>query len=172
MSIEAMKLWLEALEKAEHGVRMLEAFGARMCLSNADMLMDKDSVFVPAIASLRQAIAEAEKQQYNPTSDHRLMLAEKQEPVAWRFTGIAGFKKYITDTQYQSFHQDAKKWYEPYRCVNCTNPQPKVEQEPKREPLTDEQILEVARDHYSPNQRPEISFARAIEAAHGIKGEA
>jgi len=41
-----------------------------------------------------------------------------------------------------------------------------------RKPLTDEQILKVARDHYSPHQRPEISFARAIEAAHGIKGDA
>ena len=29
--------------------------------------------------------------------------------------------------------------------------------------LTDEQILEVARDHYNPHQRAEISFARAIE---------
>ena len=40
----------------------------------------------------------------------------------------------------------------------------------QRKPLTDEQILIVARDHYNPNQRAEISFARAIEAAHGIKG--
>ena len=29
--------------------------------------------------------------------------------------------------------------------------------------LTDEEILAVARDHYNPHQRPEISFARAIE---------
>ena len=41
---------------------------------------------------------------------------------------------------------------------------------PQRKPLTDEQILTVVRDHYNPYQRPEISFARAIEAAHGIKG--
>jgi len=39
----------------------------------------------------------------------------------------------------------------------------------QRKPLTDEEILTVARDHYNPHQRPEISFARAIEAAHGIK---
>jgi hypothetical protein len=39
----------------------------------------------------------------------------------------------------------------------------------QRKPLTDEQILNVARDHYNLHQRPEISFARAIEAAHGIK---
>ena len=37
--------------------------------------------------------------------------------------------------------------------------------------LTDEQILEIARDHYNPHQRSEISFARAIEAAHGITKE-
>ena len=40
---------------------------------------------------------------------------------------------------------------------------------PQRKPLTDEEILTVARDHYNPHQRPEISFARAIETAHNIK---
>lgn len=30
--------------------------------------------------------------------------------------------------------------------------------------LTDEEILAVARDHYNPHQRSEISFAKAIEA--------
>jgi len=30
--------------------------------------------------------------------------------------------------------------------------------------LTDEEIFAVARDHYNPHQRAEISFARAIEA--------
>ena len=39
----------------------------------------------------------------------------------------------------------------------------------QHQPLTDEQILNVARDHYNPHQRPEISFARVIEQAHGIK---
>lgn len=40
---------------------------------------------------------------------------------------------------------------------------------PQRKPLTDEEILDAARNHYNPHQRAEISFARAIEAAHGIK---
>lgn len=39
----------------------------------------------------------------------------------------------------------------------------------ERQPLTDEEILSVARNHYNPHERAEISFARAIEAAHGIK---
>jgi hypothetical protein len=30
--------------------------------------------------------------------------------------------------------------------------------------LTDEEIIEVARDHYNPHQRPEISFSQLIEA--------
>ena len=41
--------------------------------------------------------------------------------------------------------------------------------EKRHEPLTDEEILNLARNHYNPHQRAEISFARAIEAAHGIK---
>ena len=40
---------------------------------------------------------------------------------------------------------------------------------PQRKPLTDAEILAIAQGHYNPYQRPEISFARAIEAAHGIK---
>jgi len=50
-------------------------------------------------------------------------------------------------------------------CEDCFPDKEK----PQRKPLTDEEILTVARDHYNPHQRPEISFARAIEAAHGIK---
>ena len=40
---------------------------------------------------------------------------------------------------------------------------------PQRKPLTDEQIKHLAIDVYSPHQEPLIVFARAIEAAHGIK---
>ena len=39
--------------------------------------------------------------------------------------------------------------------------------EPKRKPLTDEQILEMYNEPRSDAQM--IAFARAIEAAHGIK---
>ena len=43
-----------------------------------------------------------------------------------------------------------------------------IEKPAQRKPLTDEEILALAGDHYNPHQRAEISFARAIEAAHGI----
>jgi hypothetical protein len=37
-------------------------------------------------------------------------------------------------------------------------------------PLSEAQIDQALRNHYNPHDRPHISFARAIEAAHGIKG--
>ena len=44
---------------------------------------------------------------------------------------------------------------------------------PQRKPLTDEQITVIAREHwgYAGMNNAELAFARAIEAAHGIKGE-
>jgi hypothetical protein len=36
-------------------------------------------------------------------------------------------------------------------------------------PLSEAQIDQALRNHYNPHDRPHISFARAIEAAHGIK---
>ena len=46
--------------------------------------------------------------------------------------------------------------------------------EPKRKPLTDERIFELASEHqdWDRNLIRVRSFARAIEAAHGIKGDA
>ena len=42
--------------------------------------------------------------------------------------------------------------------------------EPKRKPLTDEQIMEMYNEPRSDAEM--LEFARAIEAAHGIKGSA
>jgi hypothetical protein len=39
----------------------------------------------------------------------------------------------------------------------------------QQEPLSDEQIKEIANNSYSPYHSAVVSFARAIEAAHGIK---
>ena len=46
----------------------------------------------------------------------------EQEPVAWRFTGIAGLKRYMTQKQYDAQTPETKKWYEPFRCANCITP--------------------------------------------------
>ena len=42
----------------------------------------------------------------------------------------------------------------------------------QRLPLTDEEIVLIVADCASSHQHTDIHFARAIEAAHGIKGEA
>ena len=46
----------------------------------------------------------------------------EQEPVAWRFTGIAGLKRYMTQKQYDAQTPETKKWYEPFRCAKCITP--------------------------------------------------
>jgi hypothetical protein len=48
--------------------------------------------------------------------------APVQEPAAWRFTGLAGFKRYVTDAQYQAFSLEVQSWYEPFKCASCTTP--------------------------------------------------
>lgn len=42
---------------------------------------------------------------------------------------------------------------------------------PKRKPLTDEEIKEIAKNYALNNPTTPLHFARAIEAAHGITGE-
>jgi hypothetical protein len=45
-----------------------------------------------------------------------------QEPVAWRFTGIAGLNRFMTQKKYEAQAAEIKKWYEPFKCANCTTP--------------------------------------------------
>jgi len=44
------------------------------------------------------------------------------EPVAWRFTGIAGFKRFVTDAQHKAFSPEVQSWYEPFKCATYTTP--------------------------------------------------
>jgi hypothetical protein len=54
--------------------------------------------------------------------DRLKTAAPVQEPVAWRFTGIAGFKRFVTDAQYEAFSPEVQSWYEPFKCSGCTTP--------------------------------------------------
>ena len=58
-------------------------------------------------------------------------------------------------------------------CVDCPK-QPLYTHPPKREPLTDEQIMEMVFAECNNMRWPSTALyiARAIEAAHGIKGAA
>jgi hypothetical protein len=46
---------------------------------------------------------------------------QAQEPVAWEAT-TPGYIKYVTDKQYRSYSETAKRWYKPYKCSSCAAP--------------------------------------------------
>jgi hypothetical protein len=66
------------------------------------------------------------------TAIKQALAAPVQEPVAWRFTGIAGFKRFVTDSQYKAFNPEVRAWYEPFKCTSCVTPpaKPAPVQEP------------------------------------------
>ena len=74
----------------------------------------------------------------------------EQEPVAW-------MKANDTEWSISFFEEDG---YVPL----FTTP-------PQRKPLTDEQIEAIAKNYALGNPTTPLHFVRAIEAAHGIKGE-
>ena len=84
--------------------------------------------------------------------------APVQEPVAWRFTGIAGFKRFVTDAQYKAFLPEVRTWYEPFKCESCTTP-PAAQRQWVG--LTDE---EIDKTHETQVWDARRSYARAIEA--------
>jgi hypothetical protein len=43
------------------------------------------------------------------------------EPIAWASTTVA-FRRFISETQYQSLRPVYRKCYMPYRCTYCTRP--------------------------------------------------
>lgn len=91
------------------------------------------------------------------------------EPVAWEAT-VPGYIKYVTQSRYEKFSAIAKGWYKPYKCSNCTTPQP-TQAQAGAVSLTDEQLAEMMRETWgcaSIAPRHAIGFARAVEAAHGI----
>lgn len=45
-------------------------------------------------------------------------VSEPQEAIAWEAT-TPGYIKYVTDKQYRSYSEAAKRWYKPYKCSSC-----------------------------------------------------
>lgn len=97
-----------------------------------------------AIEAGRQAIADAEKQ------EPKCVVIVEVFGKDWRL-------------EYMSLPVGRHKLYTQQYLY--THPQP------KREPLTDEQIAEISVECATVTPS-DIYFARAIEAVHGIKGEA
>jgi hypothetical protein len=105
-------------------------------------------------------------------------VEEKREPVAWLITDeninhlqVESIQKLIdrarhahmTDIKLRINGQD--EWYQADWLKHMTRTSP-----PQRQPLTDEQIDELSRTMVKGNKSVNW-LARAIEAAHGIKGE-
>ena len=126
------------------------------------------------MSNLRQAAEDALEayDQCDPLAvvmqELRAALAEpEQEPVAWRtFDGEGGYD-YRT---YEDNEDYAAEWAK-------RNPQhvgwvePLFTAPPQRMPLTDDAIWQIATHCTFGGDLHADKFARAIEAAHGIKGE-
>jgi len=92
----------------------------------------------------------------------------EQEPVAWIYKGGKSFdgNKYSDEYELTASKQVAL-WKD-------KNAKPLYTTPPQRKPLTDEEIMNIAKVScigISP-QEDTLNFAKVIEAAHGIKGEA
>ena len=92
-------------------------------------------------------------------------LEAKDEPVAWisptellvmRGNALGGAKDWRVNVGLKPEDGDVGLYTTP----------------PQRKPLTDEEIILIVAECASSHQHTDIHFARAIEAAHQIKGEA
>ena len=78
-----------------------------------------------------------------------------------------GFDDYWTE---DCKGRDVEAWTASGRAIEAKLRE--LNEAPQRKPLTDEQINEIATEVYGASHSDDWKFARAIEAAHGIKGDA
>jgi hypothetical protein len=168
MSIEAMKQGLEALKSmketlAEHdepttfnedeAIKALEEALAKQ--EQRNVTKDEHDVLMKALSKSVKVVDAG----FLAKQEQRNVSEQLGEPVAWRFESGKAVWFERTDPEASSALPNDVTAIPLY-----TTPQP------KREPLTDEQI----REFYNDNNNFEltgpyvIAFARAIEAAHGI----
>jgi hypothetical protein len=174
MSIEAMKQALEALEivaremlalrdeLAERGGRPTK--GIRQLLWDSSHKVYTDTA-IPTAEALRQAIEQAEKQaqhrhisyvcpQCHWSLDEQPAQQQAQPVIEVRCFGDK--RVFVTLLPPDQF-KDGDKFY--------TGPI-------QRQPLTKETLEAMAEAHVTNCYFDTLKFARAIEVAHGIKGEA
>ena len=115
------------------------------------------------------------------TAIKEALAQPEQEPVAWLHTKIEGV---AVPHRPADLDKHPDRWEALYKtpspCPTCealartvmldqtsydTTP-------PQRKPLTDEEIILIVAECAASHQHTDIHFARAIEAAHGIKENA
>ena len=113
------------------------------------------------------------------TAIKEALAQPEQEPVAWLHTKIEGV---AVPHRPADLDKHPDRWEALYKtpspCPTCEALARTVmldqtsydTTQPQRKPLTDEQIMEMYNEPRSDAEM--IAFARAIEAAHGIKGDA
>ena len=94
------------------------------------------------------------------TAIEEALAQPEQEPVAWvhhlTFKNLNSFERSRYSTTLAKKQTDAC-------CI------PLYTTPPQSKPLTDEEIILIVADCASSHQHTDIHFAKAIEAAHGIK---
>ena len=148
---EALKLALEALEDSVDTIRREYETDWRHGLPTRKAQLDgmKQALdnHEAAITAIREALAQPE-----------------QEPHSWYSKQEDEWMTHKTRMEHAQLNSYTHKVGK-FDLALYTAP-------PQRKPLTDEEIILIVADCASSHQHTDIHFARAIEAAHGIKGEA
>jgi hypothetical protein len=140
--------------------------------------MTKDEALRLALEALENASdimdSWAQKRQDDAITAIKEALAQpEQEPVVWMYvnksTHEVRFQKHMRDFVDHGAFSEVPLFSEPLANQLKTSGSPIAQ----RKPLSDDEIvLIVAECASSAHRHDDFSFARAIEAAHGIKGEA
>ena len=86
------------------------------------------------------------------------------EPVAWE-AKVPGYIKYVTQSRYKKFSPLAKEGYKPYKCSNCTTPQP-TQAQAGAVPMSHEAAKALVRKY----GKDPLHLVLQVERHHGIKG--
>ena len=194
---EALKLALEALKANDLLINGTEkAGGLAWCIDGYySDCFDIDPINEQterAITAIREALAQPEQNEFNPDWDAMAVMVEEQqrmakriaeleaqqEPVAWLHTKIEGV---AVPHRPADLDKHPDRWEALYKtpppCPTCealarTVMLDQTYHDAHRNPLTDEQLLVLLSkidEHAVRLPRGLRDFARAIEAAHGIK---
>ena len=172
---EALKLALEALSEIDGSVKLYHRLGPDWThkdgteVFEVSVLLDRSELIEKAIAALREALALVNE------VDQEQPAQQEQEPVAYAVKTVGGKK-------WHSIHaakESSDKWLE-YRVKEQAQGETYEQfalyksSIARRGPLTDDELRAASlragmQDHYMGFHSGFIRFARAIEAAHGIK---
>jgi len=136
--------------------------------------MTKEEALNLALDALETSMYPQQKQLQAITAIKEALAQPEQEPVVWMYVNKSShevrFQKHMRDFVDHGAFSEVPLFSEPLANQEKTSGSPIAQ----RKPLTDEEIMNIAKVScigISP-QEDTLNFAKVIEAAHGIKGEA